>query len=347
MSSSLPSPAPSRPLSPTAAADSTPRPVLWLPSRIHPVAARLATSLFDVITHEDPRANEWWDHADASVVRTGSITEEDLHRAKKLRIVARNGVGCDSIALEACKEAGIVVTNQPGANAKAVAELALGLTISIARRVVEFDRRLRRGEILPSIDWLAGTVEDKTVGLVGMGDIAREVAKKFHGAFDAPILVYSPTSSPLKWTDQDPSGLPPVPHRRVSSLRELLTQSDIVSLHCPLVPSTFGMMGEAEFKLMKRDAILINTARGGLIDEGALLDALKTREIYGAGLDVVVHEPASAATYGELLSLENVVVLPHAGAGTEKVQAEGCVRALLTCESFLKGEGVGNSNRVV
>ncbi|GAA5916818.1 hypothetical protein JCM5296_006101 [Sporobolomyces johnsonii] len=347
MSPSLPSPAPSRPLSPTAAADSTPRPVLWLPTKIHPVAAKLASSLFDVITPEDPRADEWWEHADASVVRTGNITEEDVRRAKKLRIVARNGVGCDSVPLEACKEAGIVVTNQPGSNAKAVAELVLGLAISTARRVVEFNRRLRRGETLPSIDWLAETVEDKTVGLVGMGDIAREVAKKFYGAFDSPILVYSPTSSPLKWTDQDPSGLPPIPHRRVSSLHELLTHSDIVSLHCPLVPSTFGMMGAAEFKLMKRSAILLNSARGGLVDEEALLDALKTREIYAAGLDVLVHEPANVATYGELLSLENVVVVPHAGAGTDKVQVESCIRAVRTCESFLKGQGVGESHRVV
>lgn len=241
----------------------------------------------------------------------------------------------------------ITVTNQPGSNARAVSEIVLGLAINTLRRLVELDRRLRRGEYLPNIDWMAETIDDKVVGLVGMGDIARETAKKFWGAYESPILVHSPTSPAERWTDKDPSGLPPIPHRRVASLEELLSQSDIVSLHCPLFESTRNMISTAQLAMMKPTAVLINTARGGLIDEQALLAALKARTIYGAGLDVLCSEPATKEVYQELYDQENVVVLPHAGAGTERVQIDSCEVAVMTAWSFLRGEGLGRSKRVV
>lgn len=177
-----------------------------------------------------------------------------------------------------------MVTRLPGVNQKAVGEHCVALTLAVLRRVTELDRRMRRGEFLPSIDWLGISADDKVVGLVGMGDIAREYAWKMsvgvhhhpslapsfnvsrsQRGWDTPLLVYSPTSSPLKWTDQDPSGLPPIPHTRVSSLDELLKRSDIVSLHCPTNEQTRGMIGKREFGLMKNTAVLINTARGALV----------------------------------------------------------------------------------
>ncbi|BGP42858.1 hypothetical protein JCM10450v2_006973 [Rhodotorula kratochvilovae] len=326
---------------------STRLPVLYLPTRIHPVARALAAESFDVIDHDSPRASSWTDEADAVVVRTKGVTPEEVARAPRLRVIARNGVGTETVPLEACKARGIAVTNQPGCNAKAVAEQALGLAIAVARRTVEFDRRMRRGERLPSIDWLAGTLEGKTLGVVGMGDIAREFAKKMVGAFEATVLVYSPTSSPSKWTSSDPAGHAPIPHRRVSSLDELLAEADVVSLHCPLNEQTRGMMGTAQFKRMKESAILINTGRGGLVDEDALVEALESGEIYGAGLDVLAHEPATLKRYARLFACENVVVSPHAGAGTHEVQIDTCVIAVETCASYLLGEGVGKSKRVV
>ncbi|GAA5968483.1 hypothetical protein JCM11641_007651 [Rhodosporidiobolus odoratus] len=341
------------PVTSTSPASSGRPPVCYLASPIHPVARQLAGEVFDVIDKDDPRYREWWKYAECAVLRTGKIMEEEVQRTvttsggARLKIIARNGIGYDNVPIAACRELGICATNQPGSNAKSVAELALALALSVARRTTELDRRLRRGEVLPNIDWLAETVEGRTVGLVGMGDIARETAKKFYGAYDSPILVYSPTSSPLKWTTQDPSGLPPIPHTRVSSLEELLAESDIVSLHCPLNKQTEKMMSDEQFKLMKNEAILINTARGGLIDEPALLRALQSHSIYGAGLDVLVHEPANASRYSELFTCENVVVLPHAGGGTHQVQIESCVRAVRTCQSWLKGEGVGDSHRLV
>ncbi|GAA5848923.1 hypothetical protein JCM9279_004666 [Rhodotorula babjevae] len=352
---SLPSPAPTpraSPPLPTSSSSSSAAaalPVLWLPTPIHPTARKLAAQLFDVIDHEDlPRAATWTDEAVAVVVRQGGVSADEARRAAKLRIIARNGVGTETVPLEACREKGIAVTNQPGSNAKAVAEQALVLAISVARRTVEFDRRLRRGERMPSIHWLAETLEGKTLGLVGMGDIAREFAKKAVGAFDMKVLVYSPTSSPTKWTSADASSEhPPIPHRRVSSLDELLSESDVVSLHCPLNDQTQQLMSAPQFARMKPSAIFLNTGRGGLVDEPALIDALERNEIYGAGLDVLAHEPATLERYERLFKLENVVVSPHAGAGTHQVQIESCVVAVETCASYLRGEGIGKSKKVV
>ncbi|BGP19445.1 hypothetical protein JCM10213_006265 [Rhodosporidiobolus nylandii] len=323
------------------------KPVLYLTTHLHPVARVRADELFDVIDDNDPRFSEWWNYADACVLRTGRVTDSEARKARSLRIIARNGVGYDMVPLDACKDMGICATYQPGSNAKAVAELALSLSLSVLRRTTELDRRLRRGEDMPNIQFLAETVEGRTLGLVGMGDIARETAKKFYGAYDSPILVYSPTSSGLKWTEQDPSGHPAIPHRRVSSLEELLQQADIVSLHCPLNAQTEKMMSDAQFAMMKKSAVFINTARGGLVDEPALLRALQSQQIYGAGVDVFVTEPPKPEQYGELFQQENVVVNPHAGAGTHRVQIDSCTIAVETCWSWLHGEGIGKSTRLV
>ncbi|KZV66817.1 hypothetical protein PENSPDRAFT_755426 [Peniophora sp. CONT] len=322
------------------------KPVIWMPTRIHPEAHKLAVGLFDVISPQDPRASNWWEYAEGSVVRTGGISVEDAEKAHKLKIISRNGVGYETIPIKLCLERGIVVTRLPGVNQKAVGEQCVALTLAVLRRVVELDRRMRRGEFMPSIDWLGISADGKTVGLVGMGNIAREYAWKMSRAWDTPLLVYSPTSSPSKWTDQDPSGEPPIPHTRVDSLDELLQKSDIVALHCPTNDQTRGMIGKREFELMKKSAVLINTSRGALIDEDALLDALKSGTIYGAGLDVLTHEPATPERYSELYKLENIVIQPHVGGGTHEVQKGSCITAVRTVYSYLRGEGIGESIEV-
>ncbi|KAI0031225.1 D-isomer specific 2-hydroxyacid dehydrogenase [Vararia minispora EC-137] len=322
------------------------KPVVWMPSGIHPDAFKLANELFDVITPEDPRAANWWVYADGSVVRTGGISVEEAEKAHRLKIVSRNGVGYETIPVKTCFERGIIVTRLPGINTHSVAELCVALTLAVLRRVVELDRRMRRGEVLPSIDWLSTSVDGKMLGLVGMGDIARSYAWRMSRAFNTPILVYSPTSSPLKWTDKDPSGRPPIPHTRVQSLEELLQRSDIVSLHCPATPQTCRMMGKRQFEMMKPTAVFINTARGALVDEDALTYALKNRVIYGAGLDVLCHEPATIERYSKLYELENIVLQPHAGAGSEEVQRESCIKAVRTVHSFLLEKDIGDSSEV-
>lgn len=158
----------------------------------------------------------------------------------------------------------------------------LQLAIAVSRRTVELDRRLRAGETVPSAYNLGLSLLRKTVGLVGMGDIAREVAKKFHYGSSCKILVYSPTSPSTRWTDADANGVV-IPHERVSSFDELLERSDVVSLHCPVVPETRNMMGKKEFERMKQTGIFLNLGRGELVDEQALYEALKAKRIFGAG----------------------------------------------------------------
>ena len=183
-----------------------------------------------------------------------------------------------------CKELGIAVTNLPGFNAEAVAEQTVALALAEARRTVEFDRRHRAGETIPSAYNLGLGLSSKTIGLVGMGDIAREVALKFHYAFNCKIVVYSPTSPRARWTAASLAPSEPViPLTRVNTLDELLEVSDIVSLHCPELPETRNMMGEAQFRRMKPTAIFLNLGRGGLVDEDALYEACKNRRVFGAG----------------------------------------------------------------
>ncbi|GAA6016089.1 hypothetical protein JCM11491_000664 [Sporobolomyces phaffii] len=368
MASSLPTPSTSQPGSPTSRAGLT----AWVPTPLHPDALELARTYFDVIDPTDARAETWYDFADAAIVTAGKLSTPHVERAAsaRLRIVTRNGalvslcavhwspltdveewvdagVGTDSIPLETCRAHAIAVTNQPGCNAQAVAELALGLAIAVSRKLAQVDRTLTAGRRTISAEWRAPTVQGKTLGLVGMGDIARETAKKFHGAFDTPVVVYSPTSPELRWTNQDSSGLVPIPHRRVDTLDELLAVSDIVSLHCPLNDRTRGIIGEREFGLMKSSAIILNTARGGLIDEPALARALRARTIYGAGIDTLEHEPPTLERYPELLSLENILVMPHIGAQEEDSQRKACIVAVETAYSYLTGRGIGQSKRVV
>jgi phosphoglycerate dehydrogenase-like enzyme len=168
--------------------------------------------------------------------------------------------------------------------------MTLSLALSVARRTVEFDRRLRAGETIPSAYNLGLSLFNKTIGLVGMGDIAREVALKFSLAFSCKIIIYSPTSPAARWTTSStvPSE-PVIPHTRVATLDELLEQSDVVSLHCPELPETRNMMGQAQFAKMKQSAIFLNLGRGGLVDEDALYEACKNRRIFGAGMLYVLH----------------------------------------------------------
>jgi phosphoglycerate dehydrogenase-like enzyme len=180
----------------------------------------------------------------------------------------------------------------------------------ILRRVFEMTTRIRSGERVPSIYALAPGLQGKTVGFVGMGDIAYELCKLLT-PFGCRILVFSPTSPVSRWTEADSRYPQVIPHERIASLEELLPEVDVLSIHCPLTPSTNNLISEREIGLMKDSAVVINTARGGIIDELALAKALKEGRLAGAGLDVVATEPAYGANLGELGKMLNVVILPH------------------------------------
>ncbi|HVZ59784.1 MAG TPA: 2-hydroxyacid dehydrogenase [Terriglobales bacterium] len=226
------------------------------------------------------------------------ITAADIARAPKLRLIQKIGVGVNTIDLEASKARGIAVCNMPGSNARAVAEMALLLMLACLRRLPMVDRATREGrgwKLDPALQDSYGELGGRTVGLVGFGSIPKMLVPILHAA-GASVL----------YTATEPKEGSTEIFRR---LPELLKQSDIVSLHVPLTPTSAGMIGREQLASMRPASILINTARGGLVDSAALAEALKSGHIGAAGLDVFATEPVSPTD--PLLALENVVLAPH------------------------------------
>jgi len=233
-------------------------------------------------------------------VRIGYLGAGLIQRLPNLRVIAMHGVGVDQVDVAAATARGIIVTNVPGANAQAVAELTIGLMLAVLRRIPMADGRLRAG------DWAGGRtlgneLSGLTLGLVGLGNIGRKVASLAR-AFGMTVLGYDPN------VVQPPEGV------KLTDLPSLLSNADIVSLHAPQTPATEKMINTTTLALMKPTAVLINTARGALVDEQALAEALKAGRLAGAGLDVYAQEPPDPAN--PLLKLENVVLTPHIGSST-------------------------------
>lgn len=226
-------------------------------------------------------------------------SDEVFNLAPQLKVIGRLGVGLDNIDLDSASLHGIAVTNVPGGNANAVAELAIGLMLSVQRKIPQMGRDLRNGI------WdryLGYEITGKTVGLVGFGATAQFVARRLAG-FDVRIVAF------------DPFGDPDAAARlnvELDSFDNVLTAADIVSVHAPHTPSTHHLINDQSLALMQPHSILINTSRGGLVDEQALHRALVAGKIAGAGLDVWENEPISPSNL--LLSLENVVATTHAAA---------------------------------
>lgn len=251
------------------------------------------------------------------------IDREALESADCLQVIARYGVGVDSVDLNAAKEKNIVVTNTPGANSVSVAELALGLMLMLARQLSEAVAASRRGQF-PRL--IGASLEGKTVGIIGLGSIGKQVARRL-GGFDCRLLAYEPY----------PDRAFAEAHRvELVELDTLLRDSHFVSLHLPLLPETRGMVNAEFLAKMKKGAYLINTARGELIDEAALLEALKSGQLKGAALDAFAEEPPKPDH--PLLALPQVIATPHLGA-----QADGATNAmgwmsLEECLRVLRGE---------
>jgi D-3-phosphoglycerate dehydrogenase len=237
-----------------------------------------------------------------AVVAGVEIYDEDvLAAAPRLKVIARLGVGLDNIDLDACRRRGIAVANVPGGNANAVAELALALMLSVLRRIPMMDAGIRRGVW----DRFTGReLTGKTVGLVGFGATSRELARRLRG-FDVELLVTDPALDLAAAAELGAAE---------ASLPDLLAASDVVSLHAPHTPATHHLADAAFFRAMRESAVFVNTSRGGLVDEAALHEALRTGEIAGAGLDVWEVEPVAPAN--PLLRLDTVVATTHGAADT-------------------------------
>ena len=260
---------------------------------------------------------------DGYIAGLDSIDAAALAAADGLRVVARYGVGVDNVDLAAAAARGIVVTNTPGANARSVAELTVALLLLLARPVLRAAAETRAGgwPRLPGLS-LAG----KTVGLVGFGAIGRQTARLLAG-FDCRLLAYDPL---LNEATAAALGV------RAAGLDELLATSDFVSLHAPVTPATRGMVDAAFMARMKPGAALVNTARGELVDEAALLDALANGRLRGAALDAFAAEPPGGDN--PLLALPNVIATPHMGAHTDGATTVMGRMALADCLAVLRGE---------
>jgi glyoxylate reductase len=240
---------------------------------------------------------------------TRPVTAADLERLPELRIIANYGAGYDNIDLEAARARGVVVTNTPNVLTDATAELTWALMLAVSRRLGEGERLLRTG------GWegwqpthMRGTgLSGKTLGIVGAGRIGQEVGQRAL-AFGMRVI-YTSRSREEDWERQ-------IRARRVQ-LDELLANADVITLHVPLTDETRHLIGERELRLMKPSAILVNTSRGPVVDEAALVSALEEGVLRGAGLDVYEDEPDVPV---KLVRMENVVLLPHIGSATEEAR---------------------------
>ena len=249
-------------------------------------------------------------------------TAEIIGAAPRLKLIQKIGVGVNTIDLAAAKQRGIPVCNLPGTNARAVAELTLGLMLSVLRRVPAFDRHLRSGIWTDTgLQDGIGELGGRTVGLIGFGAIPRILA---------PILTAMGCS--VIYTARNAVADPAVTYR---TLDHLLAEADVVSLHLPLVPETARVIDAAALARMKPGAILINTGRGGLVDQAALVDALASGRIAGAGLDVFETEPLPDGD--PLLGLQNVVVTPHIAWLTTGTFDRSFVLAAENCRRIASG----------
>ena len=302
-----------------------------------------AKELFDVVINKDDHKmsieelKEAMRNADAlcPTVSDFQIDSEILNvENRNCKIVANFGVGFNNIDTEAAKKAGVIVTNTPDVLTDCTADIAMVLLLSVARRIGEGERLVRNKEWsgwCPT-HMLSTKVTGKKLGFIGFGRIAQAVAQKAHFGFGMEISFYDP---------YPPSDeiIKKFSAKKFDTLEEVLRDSDFITLHCPGGGSNINLMNKDRFALMKESAFLINTARGDVVDEAALVQALKDDVIAGAGLDVYAKEPTVTE---ELLSMNNVVLIPHLGSATTETRVAMGLRSLANVKAFFDGKEPGD-----
>ena len=259
------------------------------------------------------------------------VSADVLKHADKLKVISLFGVGFDNVDIEEATRRGIVIANTPGLLGDAVADMTFGLLISTVRKIPQANNMVKSGEwsgdfLTKREAFLSPHLTGKTLGIIGLGSNGLEVARRAKG-FKMRVLYYD---SVRKLDAENDIGVTYAPYK------ELLEESDIVTLHAPLTEQTRHMVGETEISWMKKGAYLINTSRGGLVDEVALIDALKTGKLSGAGLDVLDFEPPPADN--PILKLDNVVITPHIAAYTIHVVESVAEKAVANVKDVLLGK---------
>lgn len=262
---------------------------------------------------------------DAILIRSATkVDAEALGSAKRLRVVARAGVGLDNVDVKAATQAGVMVVNAPTSNITSAAELSVALLLACARNVPQAGAALKAGAWKRS-KYAGVELLDKTVGVVGLGRIGQLVAQRL-GGFGVNLIAYDPYVSSARAGQLA---------AKLVSLDELLEQSDFITVHLPKTPETMGLIGDKELRRVKPTVRIVNAARGGIVDEAALFEALRDGRVAGAGLDVYAKEPC---TDSPLFGLDNVVATPHLGASTAEAQEKAGIAVARSVRLALSGE---------
>jgi len=258
---------------------------------------------------------------DGIIIGIDELSAEIIEKANALKVISKYGIGLDNIDINMATNNKIIVTNTPTANLDAVADLAFGLILSLARRIPEADKKTKSGA------WekiIGKSVWEKTLGIIGLGKIGRQVVKRAQG-FKMNILVFDLIKD-KKFAQK--CGI------KYVNLEELLQKSDYITIHIPLNDATRDMISYEELEKIKEGAFLINTSRGGIVDEGALYNALRNNKLRGAALDVYNNEPPRESTLKEL---DNVIMTPHIGAYTEEAIENMSIQAAQNLIDVLEG----------
>jgi D-3-phosphoglycerate dehydrogenase len=324
-----------------SAADPVPEVIIVPPVVL--IAEELAPAAIDVLAHDfEVRHVDGTDRpallaalaeAHAVVVRSATdIDAEAIAAAPRLRVVARAGVGLDNVDVPAATAKGVMVVNAPTSNIVSAAEQAIALLLAVARNTAAASASLKAGEWKRS-KFSGVEVQGKTVGVVGLGRIGVLFAQRM-AAFGTRLIAYDPYVQPARAAQL---GV------RLVSLEELLAESDFISIHLPKTAETVGLIGEKELRLVKPGVRIVNAARGGLIDEQALADAIAEGRVAGAGLDVFAKEPCTASP---LFAFDNVVVTPHLGASTSEAQDKAGLAVARSVKLALQGDFVPDAVNV-
>ncbi|MFA6036272.1 MAG: D-glycerate dehydrogenase [Candidatus Micrarchaeia archaeon] len=316
------------------------KPIVYVTRHIPDAGLKKLQELFEVKVHEDrmpPTREQLLQEVkgvDALLpLLTDKIDAEVMDAAgKQLKVIANYAVGFNNIDVKAATERGIVITNTPGVLTETTADLAWALLMAISRRIVEADKFLRAGKWKtwePQL-LLGADVHGKTLGIIGLGRIGTEVAKRANG-FGMKILTTTPDPNEPNAKEVGAQIVP---------LETLLKESDFITIHVPLNENTRGMLGEKQFAMMKPTAFIINTARGEIIDEKAMIRALQEKRIAGAALDVYEKEPIGV-DYA-LIGLSNVILMPHIGSASRETRDMMAVIAADNIIAVLQGKPAPN-----
>ncbi|MCK9604775.1 MAG: phosphoglycerate dehydrogenase [Candidatus Omnitrophica bacterium] len=286
----------------------------------------------DVITDLKPEAlKEKVKDYEALVVRSATkVTRDVIDAALKLKVIGRAGVGLDNVDLEAATQKGIIVMNTPAGNTISTAEHTMSMIMALSRNIPQANASTKKGEWKRS-KFMGVELYGKALGIAGFGRIGKEVAKRAL-SFGMKVLAYDPF---LSREVAEELGV------EMAELKELLAKSDYITVHTPLTEETKHMISTEEFALMKKGVRVVNCARGGIIDEAALVEAIKEGRVAAAALDVFEKEPLSADS--ELLKLDNVIITPHLGASTEEAQVNVAIEVAEIVRDALLGRGIRNA----